>query len=209
MATLLPLPVEILDKVTTYMNCTISFSDLHSSDPTIAFSNFEIIYGKLLEIIILFHTLYSDDYNCSSLHMAFLKAIVKILNILNQTIHVRLHLLSYLSTGRQVWQTISGTSFLPLPPKIKTTSQLSISTFHLQSKIYSRKIISAKFNMTNSNEQNQILLINIFNSDDETIPIEPAIESALALPSSTQVSSSPPNSSSPPKESPSPAPSSS
>ena len=102
MATLLPLPVEILDKVTSYMNCTISSFDLHSPDPTIAFSNFKIIYGKLLEIIILFQTLYSDDYNCSSLQIAFHRAIVKILNTLNQTIHVRLHLLSYLSNGRQV-----------------------------------------------------------------------------------------------------------
>ena len=84
------------------MNCTISSSDFNTSDPTIAFSNFEIIYGKLLEIIILFQTLYSDDFNCSSLQLAFHRAIVKILNILNQTIHVRLHLLSYLSTSRQI-----------------------------------------------------------------------------------------------------------
>ena len=102
MATQPQLPVDIVNKVNSYMNCTISSLDFNSSDPTIAFSNFEIIYGKLLEILILFQTLYSDDYNCSSLQLTFHEAIVKILNILNQTIHVRLNLLSYLSTSRQV-----------------------------------------------------------------------------------------------------------
>ena len=101
MATQPLLPVDIVNKVKNYMNCTISSFDFNSSDPTIAFSNFEVIYGKLLEILILFQTLYADDYNCSSLQLTFHGAIVKILNILNQTIHVRLNLLSYLSANGQ------------------------------------------------------------------------------------------------------------
>ena len=102
MATQPLLPVDIVNKVKSYMNCTIASFDFTSSDPTIAFSNFEIIYGKLLEILILFQTLYADDYNCSSLQFTFHSAIIKILNILNQTIHVRLNLLSYLSTNGQL-----------------------------------------------------------------------------------------------------------
>ena len=101
MATLPQLLVDIVNKVKNYTNGTISSSDFNTSDPTIAFSNFEVIYGKLLEILILFQTLYADDYNCSSLQLTFHGAIVKILNILNQTIHVRLNLLSYLSANGQ------------------------------------------------------------------------------------------------------------
>ena len=91
------LPVEITNRFTAYFNNIISTPDHSSQDPSTIINSSSLLLARIIDLVVLFNTLYTQIYDCTPIYLTFHDGITRILNQLNMSIHIRLRSLSHLT----------------------------------------------------------------------------------------------------------------